>query len=129
MNSLLLSSLAVAATVCLTSVAQLILKWQIAKIGTPQETSQDIARWLVRVLLNPWIIAVFAGAFLAAISWFFAVSRVPLSYAYPFVALTFPIVVIGSGLIFGDPIHWTALLGTAFIVAGLVIIAFGLQQT
>lgn len=123
MNSMLVSALAVAATICFTSVAQLVLKWQMAKIGPPDESIYDVARWLIRVLLNPWILSVFAGAFLAAISWFFAVSRVPLSYAYPFVALTFPIVVIGSGFLFDEPVRWTTLLGTGFIVAGLVIIS------
>jgi drug/metabolite transporter (DMT)-like permease len=47
----------------------------------------------------------------------------PLSLAYPFVALTFPLVGISSALLFNEPIGWRSLVGFALIVAGLALTA------
>lgn len=116
-----LTGLCIFLTVAFTSAAQLILKWQVGKVGAPGRSLSEVAHWFFEMLLNPWIIAVLGGAFLAAMSWFFVVGRVPLSIAYPFVALTFPAVVLASAFIFGDPINWRMVAGLVLIVAGLVV--------
>jgi len=121
MTSLPYNVLGIATTVGITSVAQLILKWQIIRVGHPEPGAAGAFRWALALLLNPWIMVVFAGAAIAAISWFFVVSRLPLSVAYPFVALTFPLVTLASALIFGEPIGWGNFAGLALIVAGLVL--------
>jgi multidrug transporter EmrE-like cation transporter len=118
---ILLNVLGIAVTVGFTSLAQLILKWQLRTPPPLEQGAAAVLRWGLALLLNPWIIAVFGGAFLASLSWFFVVSRMPLSVAYPFVALTFPLVCIGSAILFGDPINPPMLIGLGLVVAGLVV--------
>jgi multidrug transporter EmrE-like cation transporter len=113
--------LGIAVTVGFTSLAQLVLKWQVRAMPPLEQGVAGLLRWGLALLLNPWIIAVFGGAFLASLSWFFVVGRMPLSVAYPFIALTFPLVCIGSSLLFGDPINLPMLIGLGLVVAGLVV--------
>jgi undecaprenyl phosphate-alpha-L-ara4N flippase subunit ArnE len=59
----------------------------------------------------------------SAISWLWTLSRTPLSYAYPILALSFPIVVGLSTVFFAEsisPVHWT---GVAVIVLGVAMLA------
>jgi len=121
MTSLPYNVLGIATTVGVTSAAQLVLKWQVMRIGSPEPGAAGAFRWILTLLLNPWMMVVFAGAVIAAISWFFVVGRLPLTVAYPFVALTFPLVSLASARLFGDPIGWGNFVGLALIVAGLIL--------
>jgi drug/metabolite transporter (DMT)-like permease len=115
------SAVAITATVGFTAAAQLILRWQVERVGAPESGVSALLAWFYAMLTNPWILSVFAGAVLASLSWFYALSKVPLSIAYPFVALTFPVVTFGSSILFGDPANWRTAVAMALIVAGLVI--------
>ncbi len=60
--------------------------------------------FLFRLVLNPWVLSGFAAAFLASVFWMAVLTKFQLSYAYPFVALTFVVVVAAGGVLFGEPI-------------------------
>ena len=61
-----------------------------------------------------------ASAFLAAISWMGAMSKFPISYAYPFMSLAFVIVLILSNLFFKEPITISKSIGMGLIVLGII---------
>ncbi len=107
-------------TILLTVYGQLIIKWQVSLAGAmPIETTEKI--WfIIRLLLNPWIITGFASAFLAAISWMGAMSKFPISYAYPFMSLAFVLVLILSNIFFKEPITMGKSIGMGFIVLGII---------
>jgi multidrug transporter EmrE-like cation transporter len=117
-GQILLNMLGIAITVGFTSLAQIVLKWQVRAMPPLEQGVAGMLRWGL-ALLNPWIIAVFGGAFLASLSWFFVVGRMPLSVAYPFIALTFPLVCIGSAVLFGDPLNLPMLIGLGLVVTVL----------
>src|SRR6476620_3816900 len=75
----------VAATVLLTVYGQLVVKWKVADAGALPTGFGDKVDWLLKLVINPWIISVFAAAALAAASWFLAITHWDLSRAYPFV--------------------------------------------
>ena len=113
--------LGIATMIGLTALAQLVLKWQVRAMPPLEQGVAGLVRWGLTLLLNPWIIAVFGGAFLASLTWFFVIGRMPLSVAYPFMALTFPLVSIGSAVLFGDPLNLPMLIGLGLVAAGLVV--------
>ena len=76
---------------------------------------------LLRLLLSPWVLAAFAAAFLASLSWMMAMTRLPLSEAYPLTALSFVVVVLGGAWLFAEPITPARIAGTGLIVAGLLL--------
>jgi multidrug transporter EmrE-like cation transporter len=111
----------VGATVLLTVYGQLIVKWQVGEAGAfPASTSGKI-EFLVRLLLNPWMISVLVAAFIAALSWMAAMTKLELSRAYPFVALSFVLVLIGSAVFFDESLSVAKVAGIALILLGLVV--------
>lgn len=107
-------------TIILTVYGQLIIKWQVSLAGAMPVESMDKIWFMVRLLLNPWIISGFASAFLAAISWMGAMSKFPISYAYPFMSLAFVLVLILSNIFFKEPITMGKSIGMGFIVLGII---------
>lgn len=60
---------------------------------------------------------------LSSIAWLWVLSRAQLSFAYPVLALSFPIVVALSAVLFGEsvgPIQW---IGVLLIIAGVSLLS------
>lgn len=115
----------IALTILLTVYGQLILKWQVGQAGTlPGGAGAKIA-FLLHFFLNPWVISAFTAAFLAALCWIAAISKMDLSHAYPFVGATFVFVLIGSGLFFGETLTPLKIAGTTLIVLGIIVASQG----
>ena len=60
---------------------------------------------------------------LATLLWIHLLQELPLSLAYPFVAAAFVIVPIAAFWLFREPISLRYLIGSGFIVVGIIIIA------
>lgn len=58
--------------------------------------------FLWTLLLNPWVASSFAAALIAALSWMVTMTKLPLSHAYPFVSLSFALVLLFSWLLLND---------------------------
>jgi drug/metabolite transporter (DMT)-like permease len=57
-----------------------------------------------------------------AILWVWILSFIPLSRAYPFVALAFALTPLLGGLLFGDTISFRLIAGIFFILCGLFLV-------
>lgn len=120
-----LNYLYIAVTIALTVFGQIAIKLQVLRAGALPADSADKLAFLVRLLLNPWIIAAFGAAFLASIAWMGAMTKFELSHAYPFMSLNFVIVLLLSAWLFHEPLSATRVLGVALICAGTVVAARG----
>jgi len=112
----------IALTLLFTVYGQLILKWQISKVGQLPESLQGKVLFLLSQFLNPWILSGFASAFLASLAWMAAMTKFELCEAYPFMSLAFVFVMIFSITFLGENLSLTKVIGTAMVVSGLVII-------
>ena len=101
-----------------TVMGQLSIKKGLLK-DAPGEFQLFHTLW--KGFTNPLVILGLVFACIAASSWILALSRMPLSYAYPFLSLSFPIVVILSSRIFHEPISSKTIVGLGFIILGLII--------
>lgn len=113
----------IAFTIFFMVYSQLILKWQISHAG---ELPQDlIARgvFLLSQFGNPWILSAFGAGFLASLCWMAAMTQLELSFAYPFMSLSFVLVMILSIIFFGELLAWNKVTGTVIIVFGLYIVS------
>lgn len=108
-------------TILLTVYGQIIIKWQVQMAGSFPEENLEKLQYLIKLLLNPWVISSFACAFLAALSWMAAMTKFPLSYAYPFMSLAFVLVMFLSAVFFKEPITLPKSLGLGFIILGIII--------
>jgi multidrug transporter EmrE-like cation transporter len=111
----------IVATVVLTVYGQLGFKWRIDAAGPLPSGAAAKAEYAIRLLLDPWVISVFAAALLASLTWAAALTRFELSFAYPFMSLSFVLVLLMSGLLFSEAVTGAKLVGVALIVAGIVV--------
>ena len=115
----------IAATVLFTVYGQLIIKWEVNRAGALPEAPSELPMFLFRLLTSPWVLSGFVAAFLASVAWMAALTKFQLSYAYPFVALTFVLVVLAGSFVFDEPISVPKLAGLALIVAGITLAGLG----
>jgi multidrug transporter EmrE-like cation transporter len=112
-------------TIALTVYGQIAIKWQVMKAGALPEPLPEKVAFLWQLLFNPWIISALLAAFLASVFWMAAMTKLQLSHAYPFMGLTFVIVLLASGFFFQEPITALKVVGVALIFLGLVVSSQG----
>lgn len=115
----------IALTIALTVFGQIAIKMQVLAAGAAPAQGAEKLWFLLRLLLNPWIIMAFAAAFLASIAWMGAMTKFQLSYAYPFMSLNFVIVVLLSSWYFHEPLSMLRLIGVGLICVGTIVAAQG----
>lgn len=112
-------------TILFTVYGQLVIKWQVAKNGVvPTEIIPKVL-FLLHLFFDPWIISAFIAAFLASLTWMNAISKLQLSYAYPFMSASFVLVLILSVLFFHESLNMYKLAGIILILLGIIVSAQG----
>jgi multidrug transporter EmrE-like cation transporter len=109
------------ATVALTVYGQLAFKWKIDEAGPFPAGTGERAEYLLRLAIDPWIISVFAAALAASVTWGAALKKFDLSFAYPFMSLSFVLVLVLSAAFFAESMTAAKVTGVVLICAGLVI--------
>lgn len=114
-----------ALTILLTAYGQVIIKQQVSAVET-MPSGIDLIPFLTRfILLRPLVLSGFIAAVGAAASWILALSRFELSYAYPFMSLSFVLVTLTSFIMFREEVTAVKIFGLILIVAGVCTIASG----
>jgi drug/metabolite transporter (DMT)-like permease len=111
----------VAVTVLFTVYGQIVIKWQTGRAGELPADSAGRVHYLTHFLINPWVISSLTAAVVAALAWIAALSKLPLSDAYPFVSASFVLVLVLSAVIFHERLTAAKIAGAVLIVAGLIL--------
>ena len=106
--------LVVLVSVVLNACGQLLFK--AARSAQPDAS-------LIAVFLHSETWAGFIVYGLSAVCWLWVLSRVQLSFAYPILALTFPIVVALSAVFFSESITAVRWVGVVVIMVGVSLLA------
>jgi multidrug transporter EmrE-like cation transporter len=125
MNPRIVDHSYILATIAFTVYSQLIMRWQVGRAGGLPDELGDKVAFVARLLLNPWVMSGIAGTFLAGVSWMLAMTKFEISYAYPYIGLTFVLILMGSGIFFHEQLTAAKMIGTLLIVAGIVVVARG----
>jgi multidrug transporter EmrE-like cation transporter len=111
-------------SVLLSSGAQILMKYGMTDSQVVKTmASHDYRGLALTVATSPGVVG---GVFSFAVSvvlWLFVLSSVPLSTAYPFVALGICITTFAGYTLFHDVITLTKLAGVALIVCGITLVA------
>ncbi|MFC1888818.1 EamA family transporter [Thermodesulfobacteriota bacterium] len=70
---------------------------------------------------NVYIVAGLLSAVVAALSWIKALQVYDLSYAYPFMSLSFILVALFSVIVFGEAVKVNQWIGLIVVLAGLYV--------
>lgn len=112
-------------TIIFTVYGQLVIKWQMIQAGEFPVGFYSKIIFFFHVLINPWVLSAFLAAFFAALSWMAAMTKLELSYAYPFMSLSFVLVLIFSAFFLHEPISYVKILSLVFIVFGVALLGWG----
>ncbi|MBI5670697.1 MAG: hypothetical protein HZC41_22110 [Chloroflexi bacterium] len=109
----------VLASVAFGAVGQLTLKAAMNSLGQLQLSAET----LLRMATSP-LLLVGVGIFgISTLLWLLALTKADLSFAYPFLSLTYIAVLIGGALLFHEQVTLDRVLGFAVIVTGVWIVA------
>ncbi len=112
-------------TIVLTVYGQLVVKWQVSLAGVFPASGWEKMLFLGKLLITPWVMSGIAAALLAGMAWMAAMTKLNLSYAYPFMGLTFVLVLILSGVFFDEPMNWQKTVGVLLIMGGIALSSQG----
>jgi drug/metabolite transporter (DMT)-like permease len=76
----------------------------------------------LRAATTPWVLLGLVVFGVSAIAWLAALSRVPLSVAYPFNALGYLVILIASILLLHERANALTWVGSFLVVSGLLIV-------
>lgn len=106
-----------------SAVGQIILKKGMTSMGPLTLSADKLFGLLWRLVTNPYVVVGLAIYMCGTIFWLTALSRVDLSYAYPFASLSYLLMLLASWLIFHENITPMRLLGTIVIGIGIFLIS------
>ena len=93
------------------------------QVGQMPSNTKDYLPFFFKALTNFRVFFSFILAFIAALGWVAAVSKLKLSYAYPFMASTFAIVLIFSRILFNEEISLIRWIGVLVIWFGVFLVS------
>jgi multidrug transporter EmrE-like cation transporter len=108
-------------SVLCTVFGQIVVKWQVAKAGALPATVSEKIPFLLKLVLNPWVMSAMAAGFLALVCWLAAMTKFELSYAYPFMSLAFVLVLILSAILFHEAVTLPKVLGVLLVISGIIV--------
>jgi len=76
----------------------------------------------VKTIFRPFVFLGFVMYLCSSFFWLVAISRVPLSYAYPLMSISYVLVVLLSWMIFKEQVGLARWLGVAVIIFGVYLI-------
>jgi drug/metabolite transporter (DMT)-like permease len=118
----------VLASVAFGAVGQLTLKAGMNSIVASYGKLQLSVDALLHMATNPLLIVGIAIFGVSTLLWLFALAKADLSFAYPFLSLTYLAVLIGGAFLFGDKVTLPRVVGFAVIIAGVFIVARSEQK-
>ncbi|AKO96095.1 MAG: hypothetical protein RID15_10830 [Marinovum algicola] len=111
------------ASVALSALGQTCFKTGVGRVSFAE--TAGLVQKSLSLLLSPWVLGGLAFYGVGTVLWLFALRRIDLSLAYPFVAMSFVMVAASGVLVLGETLSLTRVLGMALIISGLLVMAVG----
>ena len=109
--------------VLLNAAAQIFLKAGTNTLGVVSFSAGDWFGQALRVGTNPHIIGgMFCYAF-SLVVWIMALSRVPVSIAYPMLSIGYVVSAVAAYFLFGETLGVSRWLGIGFIIVGVWLVS------
>lgn len=121
MNSV--SFLLIIGGVLLNACGQLLLKAGTNAVGHFDFHLDNLLPVGLKLAFQPYIMSGVACYVVSLVVWIMALSRVPVSIAYPMLSIGYVINAFVAWQWFGEPLSAQKLLGIGFIVIGVYVVA------
>lgn len=111
------------AGVLLNAAAQLLLKAGTNAVGHFEFHVDNVLPVGMKLAFQPYILGGMACYAVSLVVWIMALSRAPVSIAYPMLSIGYVINAFIAWQWFGEPLAAQKLLGIGFIVVGVFLVA------
>jgi multidrug transporter EmrE-like cation transporter len=109
--------------VLLNAAAQLLLKAGTNRIGHFEFSTSNLIPVGMQVATQPHILAGLGCYVVSVVVWIMALSRVPVSVAYPLLSIGYIVNAFAAWYLFGESITAQKLIGIGFICIGVYLVA------
>jgi drug/metabolite transporter (DMT)-like permease len=113
----------VIASVFLNVVGQVFIKKGVDNLIINDISLVNKIFLMVKSIFSTWIFLGFSSVFLASIFWMFALTKLELGTAYPFMSLSFILILIFGYFFLDESITLYKLLGVLLIMVGVVLVS------
>lgn len=110
-------------TVMTNAAAQLMLKYGMMNLGPLSFANVNPVLKILQIVFSPWIFAGLTVFVISMASHLYVLSKVELSFAYPFLSLAYVAVAVFAYFVFREDLNALRIAGIAFICVGTVLIA------
>jgi drug/metabolite transporter (DMT)-like permease len=123
MSSFALSIVLILFTVSTNAAAQIMLKRGMMQLGPLDQLGSNPLFVVFGIVFQPWVFVGLCTFVISMASHLVVLSRVQLSFAYPFLSLAYVIVGVYAYFVFGEDVGALRIAGFGLIVAGTVLIS------
>ena len=109
--------------VLLNAAAQLLLKAGTNAVGRFEFSAENIVPIGIKLAFEPHIAGGVACYVVSLVVWIMGLSRVEVSIAYPMLSIGYVLNAVAAWYLFGESLTAQKLVGIAFIVAGVFLVA------
>lgn len=110
-------------TVMTNAAAQLMLKQGMISLGPISFEGVNPVLRLLQIVFSPWVFAGLLTFVVSMASHLYVLSKVELSFAYPFLSLAYVAVAVFAYFVFREDLNAYRIAGIGFICVGTVLIA------
>ena len=109
--------------VLLNAAAQLLLKAGTNRVGEFAFALENVGPIGAKVATSPYILGGLACYVVSVVVWILALSRVPVSVAYPMLSIGYVVNAVAAWMLFGESLTAQKLVGIGFIIVGVWLVA------
>ena len=110
-------------TVATNAAAQLMLKYGMMQLGPLSFASVNPIIKIFQIVFSPWVFLGLCTFVISMASHLFVLSKVELSFAYPFLSLAYVMVAVFAYFVFREDLNALRIAGIGLICIGTVLIA------
>jgi len=122
-NAMLTTLMPLLLATLLGVAGQLVLKYAMSQMGALQLSADGVPMLIWRMATSPYVIGGLLIYGLGTFFWLIFLSRVPLSYAYPFISLGIVLGLLSAWGVFHEhvpPLRWVGML---VVCAGVLLVS------
>jgi drug/metabolite transporter (DMT)-like permease len=110
-------------TVFTNAAAQIMLKQGMTSVGAFSFGSEPALQLIFRIVFNPFVFLGLAIFVISMASHLFVLSRVDVSFAYPFLSIAYVLVAVYAHFFLSEQLTFNHVAGIGLIVLGTVFIS------
>ena len=117
-----------ASTIVLSVYSQIMIKWRISThfhgLCLPTGILNKFVL-LLTIVFDPFIFSGLVATFASGLFWMATMTKLDISFAYPFTSLGFVFVLLFSAFLLGESLNVYKIVGVLFIMLGIAIASRG----